>query len=395
MSEKLTVAIVGAGIGGISAALCLLEGGIDVHVYEQSQALGEVGAGLQIGPNASRILARLGLIEALSRTSVSAKALLQRRWEDGSTLLRIPLAEVAERAFGAPHFHVLRADLLAVLVGALPPERLHLGQRFVHCQPLGERVQLEFEGGGHALADALVGADGLRSRVRQALAGPDQPRFTGCVAYRGLIPAERLSALRLDDTMQIWLGPQRHLVHYFVAGRSLLNFVAITDQGTWSGESWSDRASTEDVLREYQGWHEQVRAILAEASDPFVWALCDRPPLAKWSSGCVTLLGDACHPMLPSFGQGASQAIEDGATLAGCLLARRANVPEALARYEALRLPRTSRVQQMSAQNRERFHLPDGPAQRERDAQLARGGPDPAVAWLFSHDAWAAGRDAA
>ena len=391
MPDELSIAIVGAGIGGLCAALCLLQAGFDVHVYEQSTSFGEVGGGLQISPNASRILHRLGLAAALSPSVVRARELHQRRWDDGRTLLRIPLGDVAEKTFGAPHFHVHRAELLAALAHALPVSRLHLGQRLAGFAPAGDRVELQFESGLRVTADVLVGADGIRSQVRQALLGADPARFTGCVAYRGLVPAECLEDVQLDLTMQIWLGPHRHFVHYFVARERLLNFVAVIERGSWTGESWMDRGNAQELLGEFAGWHAQVRSILSQAREPFVWALFDRPPLTRWSFGAVTLLGDACHPMLPSFGQGAAQSIEDGATLAACLSARGgASVSDALLRYEALRLPRTARVQELSTQNRDRFQLPDGPAQRERDARLASAGPDPAVGWLFKYDAWAA-----
>ena len=239
--------------------------------------------------------------------------------------------------------------------------------------------------------DLLVGADGIHSTVRSILFGPASPHFTGCVAYRGLVPAERLRDLDLEVTAQIWMGPGSHFVHYFVQNKRLVNFVAIVDQDTWTRESWTDRGVLADVLAAYEGWHPQVRSILAAVEETFVWALFDRAPLERWSSGRVTLLGDACHPMLPFMAQGAAQAIEDGATLAACLADRgETGVPAALVRYEALRKPRASRLQAMSAANKSRFHLPDGPEQADRDAQMAGGATDfsfDAVAWLYGHDA--------
>jgi salicylate hydroxylase len=186
------------------------------------------------------------------------------------------------------------------------------------------------------------------------------------------------------------MGPGRHFVHYFVSGRRLVNFVAIVEQDSWTRESWTDKGSRADVLAAFEGWHPQVRGILAEGGDPYIWALCDRAPLARWSVGRVTLLGDACHPMLPFMAQGAAQAIEDGATLAGCLAGAAGDVPAALTRYERLRLPRASRMQAISAANKIRFHLPDGPQQRERDAAMATGSTDfsfRAAAWIYRHDA--------
>jgi salicylate hydroxylase len=389
-SDKLSVGVVGGGIGGLSAALSLLDAGFDVHVYEQAPALGEVGAGVQVSPNASRVLHRVGLADELARTGVKPLAWHQRRWDDGRTLLLTPLAEPLEAAFGFPHYQMHRADLLAVLAGAVPAERVHLGHRLVGLADRGDRVEARFADGARVEVDVLVGADGIHSAVRGILFGPEQPRFTGCVAYRGLVPAERLRGLGLEVTAQVWMGPGRHFVNYFVSGRRLLNFVAVVEQDTWTRESWTDRGDRDEALAAFEGWHPQVRAILGAAEEPFIWALFDRPPRERWSAGRVTLLGDACHAMLPFMAQGAAQAIEDGATLAACLTDAGPDVPEALRRYERLRIPRTSRLQALSAGNKARFHLPDGPEQRARDAQMAAGSTDwsfGAVAWIYEHDA--------
>ena len=246
---------------------------------------------------------------------------------------------------------------------------------------------------GHASpCDALVGADGIHSVVRAALFGQTNPRFTGCVAYRGLVPAARLASLNLPVEAQVWMGPDRHFVHYFVQNCNLVNFVAVVDQEAWVRESWVESADVAQALAAFEGWHPQVRAILGAVDELFVWGLFDRPPMAQWSIGRSTLLGDACHAMLPFMAQGAAQAIEDGATLAACLMNidRPQEVPAALRRYEALRLPRASQVKEASRNNKIRFHLPDGPQQQERDAQMASGSTDwsfKAVQWLYGHDA--------
>ncbi|GAA3381664.1 FAD-dependent monooxygenase [Cryptosporangium minutisporangium] len=391
----LSIGVIGGGIGGLSAALSLRAAGFDVHVYEQASALGEVGAGVQVSPNASRILHRLGLGPALARTGVEPLAMHQRRWDDGRTLLRTPLAERLRARFGFPHYQMHRADLLAALAAALPAERIHLGHRLVDVVDHGDVVEARFAGGQRAEVDVLVGADGIHSPVRAALFGPTQPRFTGCVAYRGLVPAERLEHLSLEVTAQIWMGPGRHFVHYFVAGRRLVNFVAVVEQDSWTRESWTDAGDVADALAAFDGWHPQLREILKAVDGTFVWALFDRAPLDRWSSGRVTLLGDACHPMLPFMAQGAAMAIEDGATLAACLAdagaaGSAADPAEALRRYEQLRLPRTARLQAMSAENKTRFHLPDGSDQHQRDALMAAGRTDfsfDAVAWIYEHDA--------
>jgi salicylate hydroxylase len=385
-----SVGVVGGGIGGLAAALSLLRGGFDVHVYERASALGEVGAGVQISPNASRILHRLGLDAELARTGVRPLAWHQRRWDDGRTLLRTPLAEPLEAAFGFPHYQMHRADLLAALASLLPPERIHLAHRLTGLEDQGDRVAVRFANGRRAEHDVLVGADGIHSPVRRILFGPEHPRFSGCIAYRGLVPAERLRELELEVTAQVWMGPGRHFVHYFVSGKRLVNFVAVVEQETWTRESWTDRGEVARALAAFAGWHPQVRTILGAVDETYVWALFDRVPLEQWSLGRVTLLGDACHAMLPFMAQGAAQAIEDGATLTACLAGDRRDLAAALRRYEQLRIPRTSRIQALASDNKTRFHLGDGAEQEQRDARMAAGSTDwsfRAVAWIYGHDA--------
>jgi salicylate hydroxylase len=389
VSDRLSVGIVGGGIGGLAAALSLLQRGFDVQVYEQAQEFGEVGAGIQVSPNASRILHRLGLADALARMGVRPLAWRERRWDDGRTLLHTPLGDTVVEAFGFPHYQTHRADLLATLVRSLPPDRLHVGHRLVSFADDGDRVSLEFETGSTVEADALVGADGIHSTVQRLLLGEQRPRFTGCIAYRGLIPAERVADLRIPVEAQVWMGPGRHFVHYYVQEERLLNWVALVEHDTWQRESWTDRGEVADALAAYEGWHPQIRRIVESVDETFVWALFDRAPLERWSSGRVTLLGDACHPMLPFMAQGAAQAIEDGAALAACL-AGTPDVEAAFRRYEAVRLPRASKIQSLSAQNKVRFHLPDGPEQEERDRRMATRSTDwsiEAVAWIYGHDA--------
>jgi salicylate hydroxylase len=390
MSDKNnSIAIIGGGIGGLAAALLLLQEGFDVHVYEQASTLREVGAGIQVSPNAARVLHRLGLAEDLAKVGVRPQAWHQRRWQDGRTLLRSPLGDAVQEAFGYPYFQIHRADLLAMLTAAVPPERLHIGHRLTGFTDHSDCVEAQFENSTRVRTDALIGADGIHSSVRRILFGPEQPSFTGCMAYRGLVQAERLKHLDLEVAAQIWMGPGKHLVTYFVAGKRLLNFVANIERDSWTRESWTDRGEAADLRAAFADWDPLVREILKTVDETFIWGLFDRPPLPRWSVGRVTLLGDACHPMLPYMAQGAAQSLEDGAALTACL-ADRLDIPEALRRYEALRLPRTSRIQAMARDNKTRFHLPDGPAQIERDAQMAGGTTDwsfKAIAWVYGHDA--------
>jgi salicylate hydroxylase len=385
----LSVAIIGGGIGGLSAALSLLRTGCDVHVFEQAQTLTAVGAGIQISPNASRILRRLIPPAKLEEHAVRPIAVHQQRWDDGRTLQRIPLAPADEAIFGAPYYTFHRADLVTALASAISPGCLRLGHRFVAFAHHDDCIEVSFDNGGRIKVDMVVGADGIHSAVRGALFGLQEARFTGCIAYRGVVPAERLVHLKLEMTSNIWLGPGKHFVHYFVAGGHLVNFVAVEERDTWRRESWTDRGNVADLASAFAGWHSQVREIIAGAEETFIWALFDRAPLAHWSAGPVTLLGDACHAMLPFMGQGAAQAIEDGATLAACVadMGDR-SVPDVLRRYELLRSPRTTRLQQMSYANKTLFHLADGAPQQQRDLEMARwDGQVGSFDWLFGHDA--------
>ena len=388
MQRPLRVAVIGAGIGGLSAALSLRQAGFEVDVYEQAPQLTHIGGGINMGPNAVRVLRRLGLGEGLDREGVRPLTTHQRRWQDGRMLQYSPLNPRCEEMYGAPHVTIHRADLVAVIAEGLPLERLHVGHRLIGVAETRGGIEARFANGASLTADVLVRADGIHSTVRALLFGDEAPMFAGCVAYRGLAPVARIAELGLELGNQSWVGPGGHLVHYFVARAQLLNFVGWTEHDSWNREDWTDRATIPRALAAFDGWHEQVRHIIAAADECFIWALFDRDPLPRWSLGRVTLLGDACHPMYPFMGQGAAQAIEDGAALAACLAASESDPAAALLHYERLRLPRVTRVQQMSRANKTRFHMPDGPAQQARDAEWARAGdraPE-ALRWLYAHD---------
>src|SRR5262245_10648426 len=246
--------------------------GADVRVYDQAPELREVGAGIQLSPNATRILHRLGLAGGLRRVGVRPAVIEHRRWQDGRVLLRQPLAELCGRTFGAPYYHLYRPDLLAVLAAELPAGVVRLGHRCVALADRGPDAEVMFEDGTSDRAPALVGADGIHSTVRAALFGPETPRFSGSIAYRGLVPAERLAHLGRPLTANSWLGPGRHFVHYNVAGGRLVNFVAIVPAGDWRVGSWSATGEVADALAEFEGWHPQVCTILAAADRTHRWA---------------------------------------------------------------------------------------------------------------------------
>jgi 2-polyprenyl-6-methoxyphenol hydroxylase-like FAD-dependent oxidoreductase len=387
-SSALRIGVIGGGIGGLTAALALRQAGFQVDVYEQAPELTEVGGGINMGPNAVRVLRGLGLGAGLAREGVEPVSTHQRRWQDGRTLQKAPLNPRCEELYGAPHVTIHRADLLDVIAAGFPPEHVHLGHRLVEFAEHGDQVEARFDNGERVVVDVLVGADGIHSAVRACLFGEEEPEFAGCVAYRGLVPVERIADLGLERGNQSWVGPGGHFVNYFVSRGRLLNFVGWTEHDTWNREDWTDRATIERALAAFEGWHPQIRHIIAAAETCFIWALFDRDPLPRWSAGRTTLLGDACHAMYPFMGQGAAQAIEDGAALAACFAAGADDPAAALLRYERLRLPRVTRLQQMSRANKLRFHMRDGPEQEARDAEWARAGdrrPD-TLRWLYAHD---------
>ena len=383
----MRIIVIGAGIGGLAAALTLGRAGFEVQVFEQAAQLREVGAGVQISPNATRILHRLGLEEALRRFGVRPRASVVRRWDDGQVITHQPLGDTCEHNFGAPYYHFHRAELLDVLSGAVPDGVLELDHRCVSLTQRDDRVEVRFHNGATAAADVVVGADGIHSTVREAILGKDQPHFSGHVAYRGLVPATRVAHLGLEVEASSWWGADHHFVHYFVgAGARYLNWVAVTP-GEWRVESWTAEGEVAEALKEFEGWHPQVRAMIESVDATNRWALYDRDPLPRWTVGRVTLMGDAAHPMLPYMAQGAVQSIEDAAVLAKCL-EHAPDVDSALNRYEQTRKPRASRCQEGSRRNGIMYHLADGDEQRKRDANLtsSRTAPLPQSAWLYGHD---------
>ncbi|HET7527044.1 MAG TPA: FAD-dependent monooxygenase [Burkholderiaceae bacterium] len=392
MSEATSmphIAIVGGGIGGLAAALFLRRAGIAATVYEQADALREVGAGLVVPPNMVRPLLRLGLGDSLQRVAVRLDAAWEfRRWQDGRVLFTQPMGDVCRQLYGVDCYVAHRADLLQLLQAALPAEQLRLGHRCTEAIAHGDGVQLRLARRAAAdvvvHADAAIGADGIHSIVRAGAAPHVDARFSGLCAFRCLVDATHAPAMALRPVQTLWLGPGRHFVHYPISAGRLVNVVAIVPAGDWQRESWTAPGSVADLRAAFDGWDERVLQLIDSASQTMRWALVDREPLARWTEGRISLLGDAAHPMLPFFAQGAAQAIEDAEALASCLHGvEREALPAALQRYEALRRPRASRVQTMSRGREVRNHLPDGPQQQQRDAELARGDPLRDSAWLY------------
>lgn len=386
------VAIVGGGLGGLACAIALRQAGVHADVYEQASALREVGAGIVVPPNMVKALARIGLADRLPEFCVELQAAWEfRRWQDGQILFSQPMGEQCVQLYGAPCYVAHRADLMRLLESALSPGQLHLDQRCVGIDQTESAVHLTLVTNGgvqsQVSVDALVGADGIHSVVREAVSPPAKARFSGLSAFRCLVPADRAPAMALRPVQSLWLGPGRHFVHYPISDSHLINIVAIVPAGDWRTESWIADGSVADLRSEFDGWDGQVLDMIESATETKRWALYDRTPLERWTDQRVSLLGDAAHAMLPFFAQGAAQAIEDALVLAACLRESEAQtVPESLQRYEAIRRPRATEVQQMSRGREIRNHLPDGAEQQERDAGFKNGDPLRQSAWLYGYE---------
>ncbi len=384
------VILVGAGVGGLCAALHLAARGIEASVVERSPVLAETGAGIQLSPNATRILFGLGLEQPLRAAASAPEAAEVRDHASGALLLRTELGRAAERRWGAPYLQLHRGDLQQLLLEALRAsgQRLVLGAAVeaVRQDPTG--VQAEMAGatlGG----DVLIGCDGVRSTVRAALWGAAPARFTGQTAWRGLVEADRLQGAAVAPCAMVWTGGGRHFVHYPVRGGRLVNFVGVTARRGWRAESWTEPGEPAELQADFAGWPTPVAAIAAAAGQAWRYAIHDRPALPRWSRGRISLMGDAAHPAPPFLAQGAAMAVEDAEALARRLASSLA--PEqALRAYERERRARTAQVQAWSRRNAGLFHLP-GPLARGLFGAVGAAdrlrGRDPAsrLDWLYGH----------
>jgi len=397
MASPNTVAIVGAGIGGLAAALALLRRGHDVDVYEQSPELGEIGAGIQISSNGTRVLYALGLEAALHAIEVVPSRRQIRHWSTGETWDWFDLGAVTRERYGTPHVMLHRADLHAMLADAvrrLKPNAIHPGRR---CADVSQRegdAAVRFDTGETVRAAYVIGADGIHSKVRACLFGADRPEFTGVVAWRATVPMECLPSHLAQMVGTNWLGPSGHVLHYPIRRGELMNFISLVERDDWQIESWTVAGTTDELARDYPGWHPDVHAIIRHIKMPFKWALVVRGPMPRWSKGRISLLGDACHPVLPFLGQGAVMAIEDAYVIAACLQKYFADPAAAFARYEEIRRERTAVVVSKSHENRNDVF---SPALADKDAiasEVARRWQQvrlrERMEWLYAYDATAA-----
>ena len=380
--------ISGGGIGGVSAALSLAQAGFEVEIFEQAPEFGEVGAGIQLSPNATRVLHHLGLADALEACAFLPERTEFRSWRTGRLISTNPLGDSIRATYGFPYYHIHRGDLLAVLVDAADRAdgiTLHTSARVEGFEQDASGVHVTASITGHS-GDALIGADGIHSTVRAGLFGPEAASFTGNVAWRALVPADRLPDGLIPPVTTVWWGPGSHFVCYYVRGGELVNCVCILEKEGWEVESWTERGDYAELKEGFAGWNDTVQALIDNAGRDalYKWALHDRSPMPRWGRGAVTLLGDACHPTLPFMAQGAAMAIEDGAVLAGCLAGSR-DVPGALQRYENLRRDRTAGIQSGSRRNARVFHMRGIPAWLRNRAARRAGARS--MARLYDYDA--------
>jgi salicylate hydroxylase/6-hydroxynicotinate 3-monooxygenase len=370
MTKKLSIAIVGAGMGGLAAAATLRQVGVDVQVYEQAQRFARIGAGIQMLPNSSRVLRGIGIEAKLRETAFEPYSHLNRVWDTGEVKRELPMPE---SLFGTPFLCMHRADLHEALYSALPPEIVHLNKKLVGLDQSNGQVTLSFADGTTAQADAVIGADGVHSLVRDIIIGPDAPIHKGRIAYRAIFDSSLMSG-EIAPSRTKWWGPDRHIVIYYTkADRSELYFVtSVPEPGDWiTKESWSAKGDVKELRAAYEGFHPEVQMVLNACPDCHKWAILEREPLPTWSDGRVVLLGDACHPMTPYMAQGAATSIEDAAVLARCLEAVQFDdVERAFRMYEATRKPRTSRIQAISSAN----------------TWMSGGNED--TSWLYGYDAF-------
>src|SRR5229473_410585 len=369
--HKPTIAIVGAGMGGLAAAGTLRLAGMNVQVYEQAPQFERIGAGIQMMPNSMKVLRRIGIEDRLRRVSFQPYSHLNRESDTGQVIRELPMPE---SLFGAPYLCMHRADLHEALASVVPNGIVHLNKKLVGLDQHGGQMTLAFADGTRVRADAVIGADGVHSLVRDLIIGPDAPLHKGRIAYRAVFPASLMGAKDIGRSRTKWWGVDRHIVIYYTTrAKSEIYFVtSVPEPAEWlTRESWSAKGDVDELRRAYDGFHAEVRDVLAACPDCHKWAILEREPLPRWSDGRVVLLGDACHPMTPYMAQGAATAIEDAAVLARCLDAVECqDIEGAFKRYEAHRKPRTSRIQAISSAN-----------------TWMKGGDDD-TSWLYGYDAW-------
>ena len=392
MTAGLRICIIGCGLGGLVAAIAARKAGFSVTVYEQAWAFGEVGAGIQVGPNAVKVLRALGVESGLASFGATPEHHVGRNWRSGRVLFKSPTKTACIERFGAMFYQVQRSDLHAHLRAALPAGTIQLGMRCTGVESSPNSAKVHFADGSTVECDVVVGADGIHSTVRTCLLGTAKPRFTGVICWRGQVSADRLPPGLIPPDSLNWMGPGGCIVHYYVRPGQLVNWIAHRTTDIWAEESWSLEGNKDEMLGAFPGWHASLQTLLKATERCYKWAILDREPLPQWSFGRITLLGDAAHPMLPFLAQGGAMAMEDGYVLAQALKAGVDDPAAALLNYERLRKDRATRVQLGSRARADMCQVISPFAQWRRDLGylwnqwLRPGAAIQRADWIYGYD---------
>ncbi|MBV9533560.1 MAG: FAD-dependent monooxygenase [Bradyrhizobium sp.] len=389
--QRLRIAIIGAGIGGLTLAIVLRERGLAAKVFEQASELNEVGAAVALSANSTRELQRLGILHTITAVSTEPTELIYRGWRDGRRIAAYPVGHDLQyqKRFGAPFHGIHRADLQRILSGVLAGAGLHLGHRLTDLVDQGDTMGLQFANGRFEQADLVIGADGVRSVVRRFVTGSEDTVYSGTSAFRGIVPVDQLPSLPNPRALQFWMGPNAHLLHYAIgsSGQTVNFFAGVEGPAVWPhADKWLAEVEPGEAAAAFKGWHPAVTEMVGAVEHKVRWGLFAVRPLLTWWRGRALLLGDAAHGMLPHHGQGANTTIEDAVILAELLAGASLGEVEIVAsRYQELRRARTRKIQRSSWVTSDLLHLPDGPALAERDRRVSRFPED--FGWIHEFDA--------
>jgi 6-hydroxynicotinate 3-monooxygenase len=366
VKREMRIAVIGAGLGGATAAALLQRVGFQVRVYEQARWFERIGAGIHVSANVMKVLRHLDAEHRLSQIGIHPDKFTSRKWDTGEVLFELPLGSTGEQNYGASYITVHRHDLHAAILEKVQPGTIAFGKQLTDAQSDGVVAHLRFSDGSAVDADIVIGADGVNSKLREAVVGPSRSRFTGAVAHRAIYPSALLGGMQVQNCTK-WWGPNSHILIYYIEQSRNEIYLVTSAKGEWHSRAPWEFCTQEEVARSFEGFHPEVRKVIATAPQVTKWPILDIAPIDKWSDGNLVLLGDACHAMMPYMASGAAMAIEDAAVLTRCLL-RSDDHAAAFALYRAARMPRVGTVQRISAEN-----------------SFLRDPTDPT--WVFGYDA--------